>query len=198
MTTPEDTGRASDEDVCTSPYSAVRAVARDRRHSAVHEAAHFVIARWSGLRFAEAWIYPVEDAAPGDPAWRGQCQFVGRDRRRLSDFRNCMIAVEGSAGECVWDAGDSGDDDAFFFMFERMSETDCEDLGLNPGDETPRLNRAADKVITLLRGELRAEWLAAARRLIVEHQVRFGRAVRNRRGILRATLAPHPYATTTD
>jgi len=69
------------------PCCPARALARDRRRIAVHEAGHYAIARHLGLRHVFAVIWQGEAANPARDVWRGLCgqPRVGHHGRHVED-----------------------------------------------------------------------------------------------------------------
>jgi hypothetical protein len=158
-------------EVTRSCFRTARVEARDRRLSAIHEAAHVVIARHVGMP-AAAWIYrwPTDDPMR-EKTWGGKTILGGKPSRP----QRAMISVAGAVAEYVWDSEldflrDEGE--LVWWEPEIMSDTDWRLAGCAPGEPNAKFMGAVDKVIDLLAGPLRADLYAEARRLIVD----FGRA----------------------
>lgn len=154
--------------------SPIKIAARDRRGAANHEAGHFVVATWAGMRNIGAWIGPRRTNDPlHDATWTGQ--MMRPDWDALSPHRRRMVAMAGGMAEFLWRA-ESWELECFcaedwLSEPEVMSPSDwfhaggnivlvhltCEDQGWQ---------RSATQVLKLLSGPLRESWLRAARTLI--------------------------------
>lgn len=154
--------------------SELRILATDRRKSAVHEAGHYVVARWAGVRQVGAWIgRSKETDLTCNRSWTGQIVWNSGRLESISDRRRMMIAVAGAFATVVWEHHFDPDDtlyleypgialgDPFF-----MSPSDWRLADHDPGDCSRRLERAAESVVELLQGELWQPLLAASRSLI--------------------------------
>src|SRR6201988_5149596 len=81
-----------------------RTMATDRRNAAIHEAGHYVVTRWAGVRAVGAWI-GRSDATDiqWKTSWIGQCMSDRAACNRLSVRRWMMIGVAGAFAEQVWE-----------------------------------------------------------------------------------------------
>jgi hypothetical protein len=74
----------------------LRIAARDRRLAAIHEAGHYVVARWRGLD-AYAYIAPTHADDPLLKTWVGQAMTA-----KSSDETDRLIGVAGTVAENCW------------------------------------------------------------------------------------------------
>lgn len=154
----------------TLSYKLARIVAYERRNAAMHEAAHFSVVCWTGVRHVGAWIAPVADCDPHlDRTYTGQTVF-GSDYHKLSEIRRFMIGVAGAMGECLWRDGPDPCISDILTYYDLMSSTDWPE-GCSSDEYPAKLERAGEKVVELLNGALRQPWLSAARSLIVHGEV---------------------------
>jgi hypothetical protein len=148
-----------------------RQEARDRRLAAIHEAGHHIIARHRGMHVIGSWIERAGDPTRGTSAWGGRCRW--HNASRTSKVTRCMIGVAGMVAEALWKAGnDPCRMDSISDILDDpncMSESDWRTAGIDPDSGwTTTQERAIERVTDLLRGPLRVELLAQARKLIFE------------------------------
>jgi hypothetical protein len=131
-----------------------RALARDRRRLAVHEAGHYVIARHLGLRHVFAVIWQGEAANPARDVWRGLCgqPRVAHQARPIEDCM--MLGCAGLVAELAW--REMTKDGALCRLADylrepdSMSRSDWTTCHATPGNPTPPLIGAAERVAALL------------------------------------------------
>lgn len=136
------------------PWRPARALARDRRRIAVHEAGHYVIARHLGFRHVFALIWQGEAPNPARDVWRGMCSRL-RDlhhgRRPIEDM---MIGCAGLVAEVAWCEMTKGGALRRVADYLRepdsMSRSDWATCHAPPGDPAPALIEAAEHVAALL------------------------------------------------
>jgi hypothetical protein len=156
----------------------VRTLATDRRHAAVHEAGHFVVAGWAGVRQVGAWIgRSATTDFRNNRSWVGQMLWSEKHMDRLSERRRMMVAVAGAFAVEVWEGHfDPDPDDGGSYYLGCPEEALCDPAFMSPtdwrladhdwGDASPQLIRAAESAIELLEGELWQPLIAASRTLI--------------------------------
>jgi hypothetical protein len=151
--------------------SKIQIAALDRRTAALHEAGHFVLAQWAGVREIGAWIAPINVADPMKrKTWIGQCVYTPRQFDAISVRRQMMVAVAGAFAEQVWGERFTGDyievgDSLWDANF--MSDSDWDMTGGCGPDYLPnKLVQAAESVVESLRGPLWQPLLVASRTLI--------------------------------
>jgi hypothetical protein len=120
--------------------SSKRTLAQDRRHAAVHEAGHLVVAASFGLYPASAWIAPNEPAGDDERTWVGRVQFV-TGLNRLGPLDRCMVGVAGDVAEHLWRGGWIED-----FFPDGMSESDWRLAGCVPDEPDDALMDAVGEV----------------------------------------------------
>jgi hypothetical protein len=138
----------------------VRIAAVERRRSALHEAAHALVAWKLGL-WAEAEIYPTFSLDRDKKAWRGRCRLMVKGTTLL---QRRAVAAAGAIAEAIADGDDVSDID--WHLSEVMSPTDWQMAELPPG----KPNRHFMRAVKLAHGILledRHEHLAMAREPIV-------------------------------
>jgi hypothetical protein len=132
-----------------------RAQARDRRHAAVHEASHIIVARHFGCEVTSA-----------ERSWAGRMQWTGFNRISIQARR--MIGVAGAVADHLWFGGWIED---FLRDASSMSASDYEVADYRPNEWGDALMEAAADVGELLRRD-GSNWysliMAEARRLIME------------------------------
>lgn len=140
-------------------YTAARIIAHDRRRTAMHEAAHALIASYLGYR-AEAWIYrnEIEDLL-ASKAWLGHMSFYdipdepGHLHRR-------MVAVAGMVAEHLWENRAYCDYTDTGFWIDVMLDRDCMSpadwrlANCEPGEPDHDLPEVMVHVADLLAGDL--------------------------------------------
>ena len=136
------------------PWCPARALARDRRRIAIHEAGHYVIARHLGLGHVFAVIWQGEPANPARNVWRDLCgqPRVGHHRRPVED--GMMLGCAGLVAELAWREMTKGGALRRVADYLRepnsMSCSDWSTCHAPPGDPAPALIRAAEHVAALL------------------------------------------------
>jgi hypothetical protein len=142
--------------------------ARDRRHAAVHEAGHVVVARHLGLMSFNAEIRKIEPQDLSEKEWVGsvRCQTEG-----VAASKRKMVAVAGLVAEACWNGEDFYDLSEFFDLNpEGMSRSDWDLSGCLYSEPSEQLLDAMEQVFELLnreRGDLWNALLVEARSLIV-------------------------------
>jgi hypothetical protein len=147
-----------------------RVLADDRRNSAMHEAAHYVIAGAVGVRHRGAWITQVSNGtnAVGERSFVGSFIYPTGAMDRLSSVRRMMIGIAGGVGESLWRDADM----LHPFWVEEVldvgsvSDTDWDLIGVVPDYSNSKLVRAGDRVLDLLQDGLHVAWRDAARALM--------------------------------
>lgn len=150
----------------------------DRRLASIHEAGHLVVVGHLGIKGAEAWIAPVDNASAGDvKTWIGQCKWPNR-RRCLSGISRMKIAVAGHVAEQCWRYRNEADAFPVFWEDglwnpEAMSPTDWAGADHTPGWPSGKLVRACEAVETVLMpgGCLWLALLATSRHLLSRRMV---------------------------
>lgn len=137
------------------PWCPPRALARDRRRIAVHEAGHYVIARHLGLGHVFAVIWQGEDAPhPARDVWRGMCRHIRVDRHARPIEDGMMLGCAGLVAELAWREMTKGGALRRVADYLRepdsMSRSDWSTCHAPPGDPAPALIRAAEHVAALL------------------------------------------------
>jgi hypothetical protein len=145
----------------------------DSRIAAYHEAAHFVIAEWAGVR-GNARIWKRDNPGRNELTWTGQFRVADANKLdRISRHRRTMIGVAGAVGDALrrdpditpWEVTDyltcTGFDDMSPTDFS-MAGTDIVIIG-DPSmkqavSDERRLIRAAEAVVELLTGELQGRF----------------------------------------
>jgi hypothetical protein len=121
------------------------------------------------VRQVGAWVGYLGVGDAKTLSWGGQTIFGLRELDRLSHIRRMIIGVAGALAEQVWcnrfnehriDVADCLDMDGF------MSPTDWDVCGVSVDEWPPKLALAGGRVIDLLTGELRSEWLRVSRVLM--------------------------------
>jgi hypothetical protein len=157
-----------------------RVSVRDRRHAAVHEAGHVVVARHLGILTLQAEIRKIEPEDCTEKEWIGsvRCQTEGvvTSKRRL-------VAVAGLVAEACWDG------EIFEQLYEdlesdpeKMSQSDWDISGCPSGEPSEQFWDAMEQAFELLNGETGKLWDA----LVLEAR---GLIVRSRQD---AALFMHP------
>lgn len=127
----------------------------DRRLASIHEAGHLVVAGHLGIKSAEAWIAPVNNASAGDmKTWIGQCGFLA-GQRRMSNIGWMKIAVAGHVAEQCWQYRDEAGAFPIFWEDglgdpEAMSPADWAMADHTPGGPSGKLVRACEAVERVL------------------------------------------------
>lgn len=140
-------------------YTAARIIAHDRRRTAMHEAAHALIASYLGYR-AEAWIYrnEVEDLL-ASKAWLGHMSFYNAPEAPGHPHLR-MIAVAGMVAEFLWESSDNEDCTDPGFWADLMLDPDCMSAAdwrlsdCDPGEPDDDLPDVIVHVADLLAGDL--------------------------------------------
>lgn len=147
--------------------------ARERRHAAVHEAGHVVVARHLGLRILEAGIRKNDLQELDEKEWIGsvQCQMEGVAARKRR-----MVAVAGVVAEACWEGEEycHGVYEFFDTNPEKMSPSDWDFSGCLCGKPSEQLFDAMKQVFELLNSGTGGLWnalLVEARRLIVQSRL---------------------------
>ena len=165
-------------------YFARRLAAKDRRFAAIHEAGHFVMARWARGRpvrgwFVKAWIEPTGEMPPDrpnelgfvlyKPIWGGGVQFPSHCRPALSHRRHLMIGVAGALAEQAWEQRFEDDTDPYLDLDVVAGKMSIPKTGTDePGNWSRKRINAAHRVFHLLRNELWPELIRTSRTLIKE------------------------------
>jgi hypothetical protein len=126
----------------------------DRRGAVGHEDGHYVIGRRAGVRDIGAWIAHVGGNIR-TPSWTGQTVFWPSEFDRVSRVRQLRIGVAGAFAEEVWRCKfnqDRIDVPDCLSMDDFMSPTDWDLCGASPNELSPKLVRAAARVVDLLMG----------------------------------------------
>lgn len=141
-----------------------RIAARDRRHAAIHEAGHVVMARHVGIECRGCSIVPSPPDDDLGKLWTGKTHFVSKP----DDNAMRMIAVAGAVAEAVWKGEQFEPDD--WYEPEQMSESDWSWAGSEPGNPSDVTMRAVQEAFDLFEPsrQVWAEVLETARGLIVE------------------------------
>ncbi|UFW42307.1 hypothetical protein [Bradyrhizobium sp. WSM471] len=150
-----------------SPVRRAKTFAADRRHAAVHEAGHVVVARYLGLSIVHAEIRKIEPQDYSEKQWVGstQCLMLGADPSTC-----IMVAVAGAVAEACW--GNEIFDELYITLQEspeKMSQADWEMSGCSPGEVSEQFWDAMEQVFELLNRETGKLWntlLTEARGLI--------------------------------
>ncbi|WP_230164889.1 hypothetical protein [Roseomonas sp. CECT 9278] len=137
------------------PWCPARALARDRRRIAVHEAGHYVIASHLGFRHVFAVIWQGEDAPhPARDIWRGMCSRLRVDRHGRPVEDGIMLGCAGLVAEVAWCEMAKGGALRRIAEYLRepdsMSRSDWTTCHAPPGDPAPALIQAAEHVAALL------------------------------------------------
>lgn len=132
-----------------------RIQAHDRRKAAVHEAGHFIVGQYVGLKSGSAWIGPREALNKHESTWAGQHSCLSHEHDGLSRCRKIMIAVSGFIAERSWDQMTQPNEWPVNFQDalqepETMSDTDWISALHEPGTPTSELVRACQNVDALL------------------------------------------------
>jgi hypothetical protein len=137
--------------------------ARDRRHIAIHEAGHFVMARWAGVRCTGAWMSPSY-SIDGGGSFVGLTGFHHDQMQRLSHYRRMMIGVAGAMAEVIWN------DQNGFAQEEHLgiSGNDWATIGDDPERPSAKVHRACIAAGRLFEGEQWEPLIKAARVLMME------------------------------
>ena len=141
-------------------------LARDLRLTAAHEAAHVVVARWSGVdAFAWLWLTRKRDTQNGRLAL-GRCQLMDQP---ATEHHCKLIGVAGAVGELLLSDLNFTDGLA---VHKCMSRSDCENADVpHYSDEwawsygNQRFADTVREVGILLRDELAREWRTLAQQL---------------------------------
>jgi hypothetical protein len=150
----------------------VQISARDRRHAAIHEAGHLVVARHLGRRLGcpepDALIIRNDTALlPEERTWHGQINLYNIER--LNGLERRMIGFAGAAATCLWNGEDL---DLEFWSdpdFGGMSITDWQLAQCEPGQPDRLCNMAVTRLSRLLcrGGRLWKPLIREARALII-------------------------------
>lgn len=136
------------------PWCPARALARDRRGIAMHEAGHFVIARHLGLQHVFAVIWQGEAPNPARDVWRGMCSRLRDPHHGRRPIEDMMIGCAGLVAEVAWcemtKGGALGRVADYLREPDSMSHSDWTTCHAPPGDPDPALIRAAEHVAALL------------------------------------------------
>jgi hypothetical protein len=166
----------------SSPLRAARSrvSARDRRHAAVHEAGHVVVARHLGIMTVQVEIRKIEPQDFTDKEWVGSVQCLTEG---VVASKRKVVAVAGLVAEACWD-GEKFDDlyDALELNPEEMSQSDWDLSGCLSGEPSKQFWDAMEQAFELLNRETGKLWNA----LFVEAR---GLIVRSRQD---AALFMHP------
>jgi hypothetical protein len=155
--------------------------AYDKQMAAIHEAAHFVVARYFKRHDVTAEIHPNPNGGSMmRKAWIGQTNYKlmpsGRIKAvpKLPRHYKQMVGCAGVVAEAIYYCKTNPDPDGDDYIYipdllsgepDAMSPTDWGDT--TPGDLTPSLERSAEAVLELLRRpEIWAEVEAGAEVLV--------------------------------
>jgi hypothetical protein len=152
----------------------IRTNARDRRLAAIHEAGHYVAARWRGVK-AYAYIFPAPADQPFEKTWLGQ---TGAAETTADTDR--LIGVAGAVAEECWlYRNEPSELEQPWFWEEHfedpnaMSRSDWQRAHTRPGNPSDRLMRAVRTIHAAFdprpgrSGHLWPELCSVARELIV-------------------------------
>jgi hypothetical protein len=140
-----------------------RTLARDRRHAAVHEAGHLVVATRLGFETCSAWIVANDGGGTDEVTWLGRVQI--HNPGKLPKTAQRMVGVAGSVAEWLWQGGWIED----YSPEGLMSESDWHLAGCIPDEPDHALMVAVAEVGRLFERGSQGwqELIAEARRLIV-------------------------------
>jgi hypothetical protein len=150
-----------------SPERRAQICAEDQRHAAIHEAGHFVVAKYLGLSNVQAEIRKIEPQDDTEKEWVGstRCLMEGVDASK-----RIMVAVAGVVAEACWD------NEIFDELYttledfpEQMSQSDWDMSGCSPGEVSEQFWDAMEQVFELLNRDTGKLWnalLTVSRRLI--------------------------------
>jgi hypothetical protein len=160
-------------------------LAYDKQNAAIHEAGHFVVARYFKRHLVTAHIWPNPNTDKTRKAWLGQTGYSNlkimrngtlKEIPELPKHRKQMLGAAGVMAEEIYqrkiEPYPDGDDyicisDALSGEPDAMSPSDRGDT--TPGDLTPSLERSAEAVLELLRRpEIWAAVEAGAQTLVEE------------------------------
>jgi hypothetical protein len=133
--------------------NAARDYSQERRQLALHEAGHYVVSAYFGIRDIQAHISPHQTSDPSERAWNGQTHCRTSELDRLSLHRRRMIAVAGKTAEEAWSHRGMDYDPWWVCVFQEpdsLSSGDWEGTRCRPGHPDRALIRAADEVWALL------------------------------------------------
>jgi hypothetical protein len=141
--------------------------AKDRRHAAVHEAGHAVVAKYLGLSNVQAEIRKIAPQDYTEKEWVGstRCLMEGVDAST-----RIMVAVAGAVAEACWN---NETFDELYIKLEdfpgQMSQSDWDMSGCSPGEAPEQFWDAMEHAFELLNRDTGKLWnalLTEARRLI--------------------------------
>jgi hypothetical protein len=163
---------------CSSSAARYRQSAKDRRHAAIHEAGHVVMARHLEVHITRVEIHKVEPEDSTEKEWIGSFQFLteGVDANKVS-----LVAVAGIVAEACW-TRETFEDlcDDLEWDPAQMSQSDWDLSGFCADEPSEEFRDALEQSFRLLNRETGKLWgalLKEARRLIVRNRREAGLSV---------------------
>jgi hypothetical protein len=150
----------------------------DRRVAAFHEAGHFTLGQWVGVRDHAAWVGPIPTSDPeNEKSWGGHYLSSIKQTNGLSAIRRMMVASAGGVAEALCFALPNLDDFDEYCATDvledgaSLSPADWHLAGCDPRGWPRKMVRATERAITLLRGPLLTALKQNARTLMRSGQL---------------------------